>query len=111
MDHSYLVKNVSTPLSQQINQLAQNDPETKELWNYIKFRQPDFISILGSPESDSESIKSLLQCLKHAYQLALADFKAHPHGNREKNIFKVRNMLLSKARKDCIDETSPGSIS
>lgn len=96
MDHSYLIKNVSTPLSQQIEKSAQNDPEVKELWNYVKLRQPDFISIMGSLESDCESTKLLLKSLKHVYQLALADLKAHPHGNRERNIFKARDMLLAK---------------
>lgn len=103
MEHSYLIKDTSTKLSQQIDQSAQNDIEIKELWAYVKLRQPNFISILGSPESDSESIKLLLQSLKRSYEIALADFKAHPHGNRERNVFKAKDMLLAKSRRDCID--------
>ncbi|WP_222428088.1 hypothetical protein [Sporomusa sp. KB1] len=107
MDHSYLIKNVETPLSQQIEQAAQNDPEIKKLWSYVRLRQPGFISILGSAESDTESIKLLLQSLKHSHEIALADFKLHPHGNRQRNLLKAKELKRVKTRRDYIDYTLP----
>ena len=99
MDHSYLIKNVNTHLSQRIEEAAQHDPELKELWSYVRLRQPDFISIMGSAESDPEDIKLLLQSLKHSYEIALADFKLHPHGNRQRNLFKAKGIRSSKLRR------------
>jgi len=99
MDYSYLIKNASTHLSQQIEESALNDPEIKELWSYVRLRQPDFISIMGSSESDPEDIKLLLQSLKHTYEIALADFKLHPHGNRERNLFKAKAIKRANLRR------------
>ncbi len=96
MEHSYLIRNVSTPLDKQIDQAALHDPEVKELWDYIRPRKPDLISIMGTVE-DTESVKLLLQSLKRSYEIALTDFKLHPHGNRGRNLLKA---TLMRARRN-----------
>ena len=100
MEHSYLHPKATTPLSQQIEQALPNDPELKQLWGNFRCDPSGFLSISHTGELDVDSIKAVLRVCKDLYAEALADYKLHPHGIRERNLDKAKMLRRQQQRRN-----------